>query len=455
MRTLESLGLKLKTPKQKEVYRRGLDRPDLEEPYKHLARLLAREGDAEGAEKVLKLALARFPKNRLMLEQLADLYQSAGKTARAVEIYRGLVKEKESWSAFVRLARIYKKKGDFPAAAALFKSIPPSHPFRPRAYQALQELYSTAGDHRSGAENMKQAIKHLGEDFRRLKALGRHYMKIGKKREAIRAFEKALTHQRGELDTIKLIGLAYLDLGEYTAARRYFNRILSLQPDSYQAQIQLAELSLLQGRLEEAKKWLDQIRRVQKKKGEPWDSRSKLATGEYLLKKGRFEEAIELVREGLGETPEYYPMEILQGHGILAAAYKEAGDEFRARVHELIQKALASDLDVFSSLTRLAKDLEKRKRTDEAKEVLEQLLLSFPGNVLALVNLAETQFRRGMTDSAVALARAAAGGEAGRFVKDKIQALKLLARLRRARKDEAGARECERRIAALGGKRSG
>lgn len=455
MKTIESLGLKLKTPKQKEVYRRSLDRPDLEEPYKHLARLLSREGDFGQAEKVLKFALSRFSGNRLIREQLASLYEEMGRTARAADIYRGLVREKESWSAFVRLARIHRKKGDIKAAAAVFKSIPPSHPFRPRVYQSLQDLYSAAGEHRAGIDNMKQAIRHLGEDFRRLKALGRHYMKVGKKREAISAFEKALAHQRDELDTIKLIGLAYLDLGEYSSARKYFNRILSIRPDSYQAQIQLAELCLLQGRLDEAKKWLDEIRRVQKKKGEPWDSRSKLAMGEYLLKKGKADEAIEITREGLGETPEYYPMEILQGHAILAAAYREKGDEFRTRVHEMIQKALSADLDVFSSLTRLARELDKQKKTDEAKEVLEQLLLSFPGNILALVNLAETQFRRGMTDSAVAIARAASQADAGRFVRDKIQALKLLARLRRARKDEAGARECERKIKALTAKKSG
>ena len=449
---IETLGLKLTTPKQKEVYRRCLDRPDLEEPYKHLARLLEREGDLEQAEKLLRFALVRFPQNRLVREQLAAVYEAMDKPARAVEIYRTLVKEKESWSAFVRLARIYRKKGDFTSAISLFKSIPPGHPFRPRAYQTLQELYNLLGDHQGGIENIKQAIKQMGPDFRRLKALGRHYMKAGRKREAVQSLEEALKHARDDLDTLKLIGLSYLDLGEYSAARHYFKRILSLQPDSYQAQIHLAELSLLQGRLEEAKEWLDAIRRVQKKKGEPWDSRSKLAMGEYLLKKGRFSEAIELTREGLGETPYYYPMEILQAHGILKAAYDAAGDEIRSRVHSLIQKALAADMDVFASLTRLARDLEKQKRVDEAKEVLEQLLVSFPGNVLALVNLAETQFRRGMTESAVELARAAAEGQAGRFTRDKIQALKLLARLRRSRKDEAGARECERKIADLEGK---
>ncbi len=85
----------------------------------------------------------------------------------------------------------------------------------------------------------------------------------------------------------------------------------------------------------------------------------------------------------------------------------------------------------------------------QAKEVLEQLLIPFPGNILTLLNLAEAQFRRGMTQSAIQLARAAAAGDEGSFARDKITAMKLLVRISRAGGMDAAARDYERRLKKL------
>jgi tetratricopeptide (TPR) repeat protein len=448
MKTIKDLRLKLKTGKQKEVYGRIVDRPSLSESYKFLARLFQKEGDLGQAEEVLRLARHRFPKDRLVREQLAALYQTMGRIARAVDIYRELIREGESWSAYVRLARILRNKGEVEAAVTLFKSIPFRHPFKERTYPFLYNIFFVLGDHRRGIQNLKEAIRHSGPSHRFIKDLGRLYMKAGDKLEGIKYLKRSLEYQADDLDAVKLIGLAQLDLGNYGLARRYFKKILKKDPGSYQAQIQLAELCLLQGRLAEARDWLDKIKRNQKRAGEPWDSRSKLAMGEYYLKKGKFEKAVAVTAEGLGETPFYYPMEIIHAHSILEAAYREMGDEFKAGLHSLIHRALAENPDAFSSMIQLAENLEKKRELSLAKEVLEQLLVTFPGNILVLVNLAEAQFSRGMTESAIRLARAATRSSDS-FVRDKIQALKLLARISRANKEESAARNYERQAEKL------
>lgn len=449
MKDIRDLKLKLKGDKEKEVLGRILDRPSLEGPYKHLAELFARRGETAQAEAVLKQALTVFPKDRQIREQLAGVYEQMDQPARAVEVYKKLTAEGESWSAHVRLARIYKKAGKMEAAAALFKSIPRRSPLKERSHGALFDLYFAMEDHQRGIQNLKEAIRNFGETHRRIKDLGRLHMKAGKRKEAIQYLEQSFKLDPADLDAVKWVGLAYLDLGDYASARRTFARILRADPDSYQAMIQLAELSLLQGKLDEAKSWLDKIRAIQKKKNEIWDSRSKLALGQYHLLKGEFAKAVALVKEGLAETPFYYPMEVLQAHSVLEKAYQGLSEENRAKVHGLVCRALGDNLDIFGSLTKLALDLEKKKELELAKEVLEQLLVSFPNNTLVLVNMAEAQFKRGMSESAVQLARAASKSSAGSFRQDKITALKLVARISRARGHEAAAKDYEKQAQKL------
>ncbi len=456
MKKIQDLGLKFKTAKQKEVYKRVVDRPYLQEPYKYLAQLFEREGAMGEAEKVLRLARERFPKDHLVQEQLAALYDAMGKTGRSIDIYKQLIKGGKSWSAYVRLARIRRESGEIEAAISLFQSVPASHPFKVKAFHNLYTLFFILSDHKRGIANLKQAIRHCGPCHRFIKDLGRLHMKAGKKKEAIEYLKEALKYQADDLDAVKLIGLAYLDMGKYGMARRYFNKILKADPGSYQAQIQLAELCLLQNRLEEAKQWIDKIRRAQKKKGEPQDSRSKLATGEYYLKKGKYKKSLEVTLDGLGETPFYYPMELLRAHSLLEAAYRGLGDEFKTGVHGLIRQALTENPDPFAVLIGLARRLKQKKKMEEAKEVLEQILLTFPGNALVLVNLAEAQFKRGMTESAIQLARAAAASPKNAFIKDRVKALKLLAQVNRAVGREGVARDCERQVKKIlaGEKRS-
>jgi len=134
---------------------------------------------------------------------------------------------------------------------------------------------------------------------------------------------------------------------------------------------------------------------------------------------------------------------------VLEKAYQGLSEENRAKVHGLVCRALGDNLDIFGSLTKLALDLEKKKELELAKEVLEQLLVSFPNNTLVLVNMAEAQFKRGMSESAVQLARAASKTSAGSFRQDKITALRLVARISRARGHEAAAKDYEKQAQKL------
>lgn len=449
MKTLKDLKLKLTTAKQKEISERIALQSSRLESYRHLARLLAREGDRAGAEKVIRFALTLFPKDRLTREQLAGIYEEMKKPARAVDIYRSLIKDGESWSAYIRLARILRKKGDFEGAIAVFKSIPYKHPFRERTYSPLYDIYFQMGSHKRGINNAEECIRRCGPTFQWYKKLGRLHMKDGDKAKGIEWLKKALRLNPDDLDSMKLIGLANLDLGNNGVARNWFQKILARDPESYQARIELAELALRLDKLDEAKKWLDEIIRIQKKKAEPWDSRSKLAMAEFYLRKEDHKKAVELAADGLGETPFYYPGELIRAHMILARGYEKLDETFPAEVHGRIEKALSENPDAFKAFIDLARKLEKEKKLDQAKEVLEQLLITFPGNALTLLSLAEAQFKRGMTDSAVELARAASAGDAGSFARDQAKALKLLIRISQTAGKAGAARDYERRLAKL------
>jgi tetratricopeptide (TPR) repeat protein len=444
MKDISQLGLKLESDPEKTAYQKVLSHPDRPDGYRALARLLKKGADRERAEAVLSLAESLFPDDRLTLEELSVHCEETGRTDRAVELCRRLIERGDSWAAYTQLARIHKNRGDPAAAVALLQSVPEGHPFKVRTYPVLFALLFVMNDHRRGIQNLEEAIRVCGPSHRLVKDLGRLQMKMGRKQEAIASLARALEYQPDDLDAVKLIGLAHLDVGEYDQARARFREILARQPDSFQAMIQLAELCLHEHKLEEAKEWLDRIRAVQERKGCPADSRSKLALGEYWVKKGEPSRAIPITLEGIRETPFYYPMELRHAYSVLEEACRGVRDDCRTQLCSEIRAALARDPDVFSALTRLAGQLKEKGSLLQAKEILEHLLLTFPGNALILVELAETQFRRGMFESAVQIARAAARAPAGSFARDRARALKLLSVVHRQMGDEASAAECER-----------
>lgn len=408
--TVEKIKLK---PKNKDYYAR-------------LARLCAKEGNLKDAEKALKFGLSAIPSDRRLMEQLAQLYVDMGKTRQAIDVLNSVLRRypTESWSAYGKLARLYKKQGEFEKAVQVFESIGPDNPFRERAFASLFILFFVMQDHTRGIKNLKQAIKEFGVNHRRAKDLGRLYMKKNNKKQAVKWLKKALQHKPDDMDARILIGLAYFDAKEYRNARMTFNKVLKLKRGSYPALINLAELSLLQGRLEEAKKILLKIRRK-----DPWDSRHKVGLGEYWLKKERPKIALRYAEQGLKETPFYYPLELVRAHDIVGKACAALGNETRATVHEAIRSKLAAGVDPFDAMMELAKQYQKEKKPALAEEVLGQLLATFPGNALALVEMAQARFSRGMAESAVDLCREALKDQGSRFVKDRISALNLMAQI--------------------------
>jgi tetratricopeptide (TPR) repeat protein len=446
MAKAEAIKITFDEKAKKEAYACIKERPRCREYYFRLARLCVKSERLDDAEKVLRAALRACPGDRLVQEQLAQLYMDKGATAKAIDLFKRLIGKfpTESWTSYLRLARVYKEAGDFERAITVFSSIPADNPLRERAQDNLFTLYFIINDHDRGIKNLREAIRRFGANHRRTKDLGRLYMKKGKKRDAIKWLREALKFDPDDDDARILIGLAYVDAGEYANARKTFKRILKHKKDSYPALINLAELDLRQNKLEDAKKIIMKIRRR-----DPYDSRSKLGLGEYWLKKGKPKKAIPITEEGLKETPFYYPLELVRAHDILGKAYAEAGDELKARVHGEVRKRLSAGQEPYSAMLQLAKDFASRGNAEFAEEILKELLETFPGNTLALVRMAEARFSRGMADGAIELCREALKAEDKKFLKDRIAAHRLLARIYRDLKQPARSREQEKMIAEL------
>jgi tetratricopeptide (TPR) repeat protein len=443
---IKDLKVKLDSEEKREVYKRIQRQPANRDYYARLSRICIRDKNLEDAERVLRFGLRACPSDRHLQELLAQVYIDMGKRARAVDHLKYLIRKfpEESWTSYMRLARLYREQGELEKSVEVFESIAPDNPLRERSHDYLYTLFFIMQDHDRGIENLKEASRRFGVNHRRTKDLGRLYMKKGNKKQAIKWLKKALEFDPDDLDARILIGLAYLDAGEYANARRTFHKVLQLKRGSYPALINLAELDLLQGRLEEAKKILMRIHRR-----DPFDSRHKLGLGEYWLGKGRPKKAIPFAEKGLSETPFYYPLELVRAHDILQRAYAAQGDTSRASVHEEIRKRLSKGADPFNVMLGLAKEYRKAGESELAGEVLNQLLTTFPGNALALVEMAQAQFARGMAEKAIDLCARALEDTEGRFIKDRIEALKLMARIYRDMKKPELARRQEKLAAEL------
>ena len=447
-KSITRLKLTIETPEKKRLYEEIAGRPTLISPYRKLAQLMLDGRDDDGAVKVMKLAAANHPDDRSVLEELGRTYITAGKTGTAEKFLKEMIKRwPESHAAYNILVKMYGDTGRTGKAIELLEAVPAKSPFKELSYEKLYTILFALEDHERGVENLEKAIKRYGKTFRRSKDLGKLLSKCGRKKEAIKCYKEALNigHADRELvfDTMMLIGLAYLDMGDEKNAEAAFREILEIKRDSYPGLINLAELKLMQGELDEAEKLLKKIRKM-----DPYESRSKVGMAELYVKRGEHEKAIDIGLRGLKETPFYYANEILRASGILAAAYGGVEDRENKKLFSRMNGEIGKAGDPFAAVMSMVDgDLKKGDRKTALK-LLDILLSIYMGNSLILVKTAGVLFDGGEYSKAAAKCREAIKEKEPKFLKDRIAAHTLLAKIygkqkkpKKAKKERETAKE--------------
>ncbi len=449
-------GLNLQPGEELNLWQEISDRPERISRYRKLARLLERRKRHREAVIVLRRALKKVPADRpreaLDVEkQIARLYEASGDDRMAIREYRKLIRRHpEENVLYERLERIYSRQGRKPEMVKIYRTVKRGNPQRERALKRLVRLERDLENFMAARSDLKKLLQEFGPDYMHLKDLGRLYEKTGNLKSAIGAYKKALKLKPRNPDLELMIGVSKRKTGQRRQARDAFRKILSHTPGWYGSHIHLAEMDIEDGRLKSAEEHMKAIDRRF-----PGNSRVAINRARILLKEGKPREALDLARPAAAETPFYYTDELSLGHRVQAEAHSALGEKEEAGYHSLMARRLKGCADYFSTTIEVIEEKIKSKDLDLADRIADGLLERYPVNSLARIKKAEIARLQGEIDRAITLAAEASRESNPRYLKDKIQALRLLAELYEEKGIQDKARECVRRAEELAAAPSG
>jgi len=415
----------INSPEKLKLHRLIEERPQQPSSYKQLAALLRADGNHAAAVAVLRRGLRRHPADHGIASHLARTYLDAGDSRAAIALYRRIIRQHpHDPVCYEKLERIYRDIGDPGRAVKLYRAIKAKSPLKERSHERIHFLLADKmRDFRGAAANLREAIRRFGPTYRRCKDLGRLYGRLGKWREAARCYAEALEIRKNDVDLCALLGWALTECGDFAEAEKCFSRISG----TFQGGVSLAELSLRQGRLEEAEAQFQSIGRAY-----PASPRIAIGMADIRLRRGDAASARRSCEEALRRVPPYFAFEQAHAHEVLAAACRRLGDTAAARRHREFAAALRKGPDTYTALVTLAEAKIAAKDAGGAEAVLTRLLELYPGNTRALLGQCEVCLLRKDRRQAVFFAERALAGVNPKYAAERTRCELLLRKAKMA-----------------------
>lgn len=247
------------------------------------ARLLAADGDVEGALAIAEQQTGRKPPIPEAWQLLGDLrFFAKADRAGALEAYRtALVAQPDFVAAHSGVLTLLLARGELPEAKEQLARLRAAAPFEPRtvyftasvallagelekAHEQIQRLLKVDPSNTqflqlAGAIDLRRGALHSAETqlTRALQAapdlvaarrlLAQVYLRRGEAGRAVRVIEPWLARDKNDADALSLIGQAYLLEGKLPEAERAFAQAAKANPDDSRAAAALAVGRLARG----------------------------------------------------------------------------------------------------------------------------------------------------------------------------------------------------------------
>jgi tetratricopeptide (TPR) repeat protein len=342
-------------------------------------------GDVERAIDAYRSALMLIPDDVRLLLELARSYGQLGDLDNAGEMLRRVLAAAEDAGdradAYTQLAWIANEGGRLDEAIDAALS---AHSLDPTDVGALLQLcwaYRGRGRPQEAIQAAEAALPLAGDDGERADVyleMGAACAQLGRYEQAIECFERSIDLGRGNAFAYDLLGRALLGRQLWPEAERAFGEQLALSEDDEEsglASINLANLCIDRGRLEEAERWIAQARELGHESAAVHN-----ALGVIASERGHWEDA----EAELGRAAELDPQDPWPRYN-LALNHEETGDREAAIAY--YGDALRADGSHVPSHWALAL-LYHDSDPERAVEHYRQVIALEPDNVAARRRLA-------------------------------------------------------------------
>ncbi|HLY58875.1 MAG TPA: tetratricopeptide repeat protein, partial [Stellaceae bacterium] len=212
-------------------------------PYAWAARLrvagtLEDTGDADGAEKLLRVMAAERPAEAQPLIELGNVLRNHDKFREAATAYSDALTrlapaaDPKYWSLYYSRGIALERAGDWPAAEADLRR---ALSLKPDQADVMNYLGYSMVDRSVGLPEalklIKRAVELKPKDGFIVDSLGWAYYRLGKYTDAESALEKAVELKPGDAEINDHLGDAYWQGGRREEARLQWRRALSLKPE--------------------------------------------------------------------------------------------------------------------------------------------------------------------------------------------------------------------------------
>jgi len=139
-------------------------------------------------------------------------------------------------------------------------------------------------------------------------------------------------------------------------------------------------------------------------------------------------EAEKRLRSGIKGTPYYYRWELERGYRLLAESLQRQGENRESEFYRLLSDSLHGAADAYQAFIKLAEDRIAEQDLDTASRVTGLLEGMFPNNTRIIIARARIDIFKGYASRAVEKLNRQLENTPAKFIADKVEGYKVLAR---------------------------
>ncbi|MBS3732321.1 MAG: tetratricopeptide repeat protein [Desulfobacterales bacterium] len=386
----QSMG---KNDAAQQAYEKVLQKdPGREDIYPVLARLYLHDEAYENAADLLEPFLERFPQNYTGFFYLAKAYTQMGEIEKAIDAYKKSLEIKpELVEPRVGLIEIYNTRGQQDQSMTQYEKLLSRHPGNVAAAIELGLLYETRGKKKKAGELWSDLADRVSSDSAVVRNVIRQLLSRERYPDAMTVLSGMLEYAPDDPALHYLAGATRYMMEQFEPALAHFHSVgpdAAFYPD---AMIHRALIYNKQGKPGQAVSVLEIAM-------DNVESTARLDLIPYLSafyqEQGLYEQAAELLKEGLSMEPENVEL-----HYELGVLYDRKGD--RDAAIEKMKQVIRMDSENADALNYLGYTYaDQGVKLDKAESLIRQALDLDPGSGYILDSMGWVYYRKGDYEAA-------------------------------------------------------